>query len=277
MKRSLFWKAAFLVGYALALAAFWLAAARGAEPDGERLTRTETEVGRRVPEYRSEYVRVVGPNASEIGRRCDAIVRALEERYGTPEYWRVFPVRYAPNLGGAVAGYTEYVEPNVTEVAIFQTFDESVGATLDHELTHAFFFYYLHKNFDLMLNEGLAQHSEYASRSRLRELVCARYRAGEFAPLAALYGSNRYDRTGLIYTEGFGVVDFLVARGGSKWFAAFMLDLTRETDDIDLSLRRFYGYASLDELEEDWLEFVRGGQDCANTRAVALPKEEKEK
>jgi len=252
VKRRLFgnlWKRASAVCCGLALALL-CAGAQGAEPS-----------------YRSEYVAVTGPNAAAIGRECDAIVKRLEARYGKPAYWRVFPVNYAPGRGGAVAGYTIYQTPNVVEVAIFQTFEESRGKTLDHELTHAFFFYYLQSNFDLLMNEGLAQNSEYGSRDRLRDQVYARWARGDFLPLDALYGLNRYDRGLLIYTQGFSVVDFLIARGGSKWFAAFMLELTA-TKDLDRALSRFYGYANLSAFERDWLEYVRQGQDRANVRAL---------
>ncbi|MBQ9873653.1 MAG: hypothetical protein IJM30_04230 [Thermoguttaceae bacterium] len=218
----------------------------------------------------SKFVVVQGFDGAErekVERECVAIVRGLAERYGKPRYWRVFPVRFAPGKGGAIAGYTSYRRPSVTEVAIFQTFEESRGGTLDHELTHAFFFHYLESNFDLLLNEGLAQNSETANRARLRNWVCARFQAGDFAPLASLYGSNRYDSGLLMYVEGFGVVDYLLARGGSKWFAAFMIDLV-EKDDVEASLRRFYGIASLDALEREWLEYVAEGQNRATVRAV---------
>lgn len=279
--KQLFWKVAFLAGYGLLLGALWSAVSLGAEADrrpnereyGEQnVEARERNAAAGASEYRSEYVIVRGPEAARIGRQCDAIVRSLETRYGKPRYWRAFPVTYAPGRGGAVAGYTSYSSPNVEEVAIFQTFESSVGGTLDHELTHAFFFYYFESNFDLFLNEGLAQNSEYASRPRLRAQVYTRGASGEFLPLASLYGLNRYDPGALIYTQGFSVVDFLIARGGSRWFAAFVDELTNERRDITNALERFYGYRSLDELERAWLEYVCAGQDRKRVGAVGTER-----
>ena len=249
MKTAAAWKAAsvFCVGALLmALGSF----ARGQDAD-----------------YRSEYVVTTGPDANSIARECDAIVKRLEERYGRPKYWRVFPVRFAPGRGGSVAGYTIYSRPNVVEVAIFQTLDEARGGTLDHELTHAFFFYLLQSNFDLFLNEGLAQNSEYRRRESLRQTVYRRYLNGEFWELDRLYGRDAYDGGLLIYHEGFSVVDFLIARGGSLWIAAFMDELVR-SNDVDKTLDRYYGYRDLNELQNAWIDYVERGQDRRTVGAV---------
>ena len=170
--------------------------------------------------------------------------------------------------GGSVAGYTSYAGGVVREVVVYQSFDVARGGTLDHELTHAFFFYWLDANFDLFLNEGAAQNSEYRRREALRRTVYSRYRNGDFVPIDKLYGRNSYDGSLLIYHQGFSVVDFLIARGGSKWFAAFLDDLTRGTRDINKAFKGFYGYADLKELEADWLDYVESGQDRAATRNV---------
>lgn len=217
---------------------------------------------------RSEYVVVSGENADALAQECDQIIKRLEARYGKPRYWRPFPVRFAPGKGGNVAGYTSYVCPNVLEVAIFQTPDEARGGALDHELTHAFFFYYLRSNFNLLLNEGLAQNSEYANRARLRENVWRRFESGDFASLRSLYQRRQYDANMLIYCQGFSAVDFLIGRGGSKWFAAFVDDLTNGSQDLTTALKRFYGYDGVDEWEDAWLEFVVNGQERAAVRAV---------
>ena len=220
-------------------------------------------------QYRSRYVVATGPNAAAIERECDAIVERLMARYGVPARWRVFRVRVEPRPGGAVAGYTLYSEPDVIEVVSFRSLEESRGSVLDHETTHAFFFYLLGSNFDLFVNEGLAQNSEYRERARLREQVWRRYNAGEFLPLSALYGRNEYDPGLLLYTESFSVVDYLVGRGGSRWFAEFVAYLTHDAPDVGDALLAFYGYASLAELERDWLDYVRSGQSRPSTRAVA--------
>ena len=218
--------------------------------------------------FGSEYVRAEGAiDVARVERACDAIVERLKARYGSPRRWEVFPVRFVGARPG-IAGYTSYLRPKVLEVAICQSFEESLGGTLDHELTHAFFFYYLDSNCDLFLNEGAAQNSESRNRARLRATVCARARNGDFLPLDQLYGRNEYDPNLLLYSQGFSVVDFLIARGGSKWFAAFLDDLTNGSQDVGAALRNFYDCESLDALESEWLEYVQAGQDRDATRAV---------
>lgn len=247
---------AYLLSYALSFASLCALNASGAEPVASRALSSEARFW------------VEGANASTIARECDAILDRLESRYGRPKYWRAFPIRFLPNRGSGVAGYTSYARPNVEEVVIYQPFESSVGGVLDHELTHAFFFYYVNANFDLFFNEGLAQNSEYASRKRLREQVYRRCAKGEFLPLDSLYALNRYDSGLLIYTQSFSVVDLLLARGGSRWLGAFLRELNARPNDLDRALKRFYGYETLDALEQDWLDYVREGQNRMRVKAL---------
>ena len=214
--------------------------------------------------------RLTAPS-EEIADECDKILDRLEERYGKPKVWRSFPVYFRAYTGNGVAGYTMYNGERVTEVVVYESFQNSVGATLDHELTHAFFFYFLNSSFDLFLNEGLAQNSEYKRRASLRQTVYRRYSNGEFWSIDRLYGRNSYDSSLLIYHEGFSVVDFLIARGGSEWLAEFMRDLVAR-DNVDESLRIFYGYQSLKELQKDWLNYIEGGQDRLTVGAIGGSK-----
>lgn len=203
----------------------------------------------------------------EVADEADRILDRLEERYGKPRVWHAFPIYYCKYQNDGVAGYTLYSAPEVKEVVIYEKFGDSVGGTLDHELTHAFFFYFLNSNFDLFLNEGLAQNSEYRRRESLRQTVYRRYSAGQFWELDKLYGRNKYDSGLLIYHEGFSVVDFLIGRGGSAYFAAFMQELVR-SNDFDGCLRSFYGYKNIKELQAAWHAYIETGQDRATLPAV---------
>lgn len=218
--------------------------------------------------YSSKYVTVTGSKSEEIGKECDAIIEALTIRYGAPRVWTQFPVIFTSGGGGRIAGYTSYQGGVVKEVVVYQSFDVARGGTLDHELTHAFMFYWLNSNFDLFLNEGVAQNSEYKRRQTLRQIVYNRYNDGEFIALGQLYGRNQYDSRLLLYHQGFSVVDFLIARGGSLWFVAFLDELTNGGSDISKALKDFYGYESLKELELDWIEFVENGQDRSQVAPI---------
>ena len=203
----------------------------------------------------------------EIADACDKILDRLEARYGTPRVWRSFPIYFRRYTGNGIAGYTQYTNGRVAEVVVYENLETAVGGTLDHELTHAFFFYLLNSNFDLCLNEGLAQNSEYRRRESLRQTVYRRYSNGEFWPIDRLIGRNRYDNGLLIYHEGFSVVDFLIARGGSLWMTAFLNELVK-TNDVDATLERFYGYKNLTELQSAWFAYIEGGQDRQSVDAI---------
>ena len=203
----------------------------------------------------------------EIADACDKILDRLEVRYGKPKVWKSFPVYFRRYTGNGIAGYTQYSSGGVVEVVVYEGLESAIGGTLDHELTHAFFFYLLNSNFDLFLNEGLAQNSEYRRRESLRQTVYRRYSNGEFWDISRLYGRNSYDSSLLIYHEGFSVVDFLIARGGSLWIAAFLDELVK-TNDVDKTLERFYGYKNLAELQTAWKAYIEGGQDRQSVEAI---------
>ncbi len=230
----------------------------------ERLECAEPTAEELQFSYSSKYVMA---QSNKIGAECDKIIEHLIARYGEPKKWTQFPVIFTSAPGGNIAGYTSYIAPVVSKVVVYQSYEQAVGGTLDHELTHAFFFYYFNSNFDLFLNEGLAQNSEYKRRNVLRQTVYVRYTNGDFWPLNQLYNRNQYDSALRIYHEGFSVVDFLIARGGSRWFAWFVDDLTNSTRNINKSLLEWYGYKTLSELENAWIKYIEEGQ---NTKS-AIP------
>lgn len=218
-------------------------------------------------EYRSNFVEVSGvADRAAVERECDAIIFRLIDRYGAPENWERFPVVFTGG-GRGYAGCTFYQKPRVIRVEICQSFATARGGTLDHELTHAFMFYKLNNVFSLFFNEGVAQNSECVQRDRLRETVYRRAANGEFIALDNLVNRNSYDGSLLIYHQGFSVVDFLIARGGSGWLCEFLDATTNGGVDLTDALKAFYGYKTFDEFETDWINYVGGGQD----RAAAQP------
>lgn len=219
-------------------------------------------------EYRSNFVDVSGvANRAEVERECDAIIFRLIDRYGAPENWERFPVVFTGG-GRGYAGCTFYQKPRVVRVEICQTFSAARGGTLDHELTHAFMFYRLNNVFSLFFNEGVAQNSEYAQRDRLRETVYRRVANGEFVALDNLVNRNSYDGSLLIYHQGFSVVDFLIARGGSAWLCEFLEATTNGGVNLSDALKTFYGYEAFDEFERDWEIYVNDGQNRAAVKPL---------
>lgn len=219
-------------------------------------------------EYRSNFVEVFGvSNRAEVERECDAIIFRLCDRYGAPKDWVKFPVVFTGG-GRGYAGCTYYQKPRVVRVEVCQTFASARGRTLDHEITHAFFFYLLNNSFSLFFNEGVAQNSEYNQRERLRSTVYRRASNGEFVPLSSLVNRNSYDGSLLIYHQGFSVVDFLIARGGSAWLYEFLDDLTNGTQNLNECLKRFYGYNTFSDFETDWWNYVDGGQNRAGVEPL---------
>ena len=225
--------------------------------------RAVRNAGRVASPYRERFC---APSI-EIADEVDRILDRLEEHYGKPKVWKPFPIYFKRYTGNGVAGYALVFPAGRKEAVVFEPFANSVGGTLDHELTHAFLFYYLNSNFDLFLNEGLAQNSEYRRRESLRQTVYRHYNNRDFWALSSLYGRNAYDGGLRIYHQGFSVVDFLIARGGSLWIGEFLKELVA-TNNINQCLMRYYGYKNISELQSDWIDYVITGQNRHAVGAV---------
>ena len=214
----------------------------------------------------SEYVVAKGfSDNADIENKCDKIIRSLERRYGKPKRWKKFPVVCGYTSPG-VAGYCRSDGQNVSEIRLHPSYADFDGRSGDHELTHAFIVYRINGNTNLFWNEGTAQNSEYKDRKSLRATVYNRFKGGEFVPLNSLIRRGGYDGGLLLYHQSFSVVDFLIAQGGSKWFLAFFCEM--ETTNVDDALKRYYGYKDVGELEKDWKEYVRGGQNRSAVQTV---------
>lgn len=230
----------------------------GEANEGEQMEkRAQTETGRFV-------VQGGGGRSDEIARECDAIADYLEERFGAVD-WGSFPVVFGSTPAG-IAGYCRSDSDEVREIRIGVGYDNSLGAALDHELTHAYVVYKIGSGSNLFWNEGTAQNAEYASRERYRKTIYRRMKADDVSPIRDLIERDGYDTRFRLYNQSFSVVDFLIARGGSQWFIAFFEE--SERSGVDEALKLYYGYADVEALENDWKRYVRQGQDRSKARTV---------
>jgi len=207
--------------------------------------------------YGSDYV---STQSAEAGSACDAIIKRLENWYGTPERWSKFPVYFRGYTGNGVAGYTQYSGDRVSEVVVYFPLEKTEGGTLDHELTHAFTFFLVGGNYDLFFNEGASQCSEVKRLDELRTATYQQYARGEFWRLRDLIGRNRYDDRLRMYRQSYSVVEMLIRLGGRDYFGRFLCEL-KSSGDVDGTLERFYGFGSVDELEAKWIEYLNNGQE----------------
>lgn len=124
---------------------------------------------------------------------------------------------------------------------------------LEHELAHVLLASRFGDTMPTWANEGIASQYDNPRRHDLR-----RQKLSGFVEIDSWPHLDRL-MTGEIrqpwqYAAAVSLTEYLVARGGTERFLAFVDD---SRSDLDAALANHYGTASLSELEQQWRAFVR--------------------
>jgi hypothetical protein len=145
------------------------------------------------------------------------------------------------------------------DMRIEGTVDRLIASVLPHEVTHTVLAYYFRVPVPRWADEGGAVLSEDdQERSRhdglVRQILNSRGRA---IPLSRLFTLTQYPRDVMVlYAEGYSVTNFLVGKSKSRQaFLRFVADGMRQ--GWDRAAQTHYGYRSVNELEEAWLQHLR--------------------
>jgi hypothetical protein len=144
-------------------------------------------------------------------------------------------------------------------------FDE----TLTHELTHMLLEDFMRENMEnvpLWLNEGLAMFEEYSKDRKFANwtgnstYLYRKLKKGEFMNLEELF-LNREDRSmvNLFYKESQSIVAYLInSRPGYRKRFTQMLLKIKEGKNLEEALTSSYSkYKSLEDLNEEWVKFIK--------------------
>lgn len=142
-----------------------------------------------------------------------------------------------------------------------------LSAALPHETTHAV----LIGNFGAWTlprwaDEGIAVLSEPRAKVKKEHFDdLARHRHnGKLFPLSQLMRQNDYPEAHLIrvfFGQSVSLVDFLVKEKGPRVFTQFVRDGLR--DGYEPALQRHYGYRSIADMEQRWIQFAFGAKESA--------------
>jgi hypothetical protein len=99
----------------------------------------------------------------------------------------------------------------------------------------------------------------------VREILNTRSRA---IPLRRLFRLSQYPPDVMVlYAEGFSVTEFLVSKSGRPAFLHFLARGMQ--GDWDGAARAHYGFNSVDELEQAWLQYLRTGRPVQRDEVLA--------
>ncbi len=125
----------------------------------------------------------------------------------------------------------------------------SIGATLEHELTHAVFATEFGDALPVWAHEGAASQADDAERKIIRARLVAGYRrSGHWPSVAEVFASSHISPGDQdAYTVSAEVTRILIARSGKPKFLAFAVQ--GKSQGYDQALREHYGIAGVRGLE----------------------------
>ncbi len=137
-----------------------------------------------------------------------------------------------------------------------------IDSVLPHEVTHTILATYFRRPLPRWADEGAATLAEHPSEKQrlinkaLRDLPSARR-----IPLNVLLSQTEYpqnmDQVLTLYAEGYLLADFLVRKRGRRCFLQFVQ--TALARGWETAIRKYYGFASVSELERTWQNWVLAG------------------
>ncbi|MFO0926116.1 MAG: hypothetical protein U0736_03630 [Gemmataceae bacterium] len=157
------------------------------------------------------------------------------------------------------------------------TLDRLVASVLPHEVTHTVLAHHFRCPVPRWADEGGSVLSEdEQERSRHDTLVRQILNTpGRAIPLRRLFTLTQYPRDVMVlYAEGYSVTNFLVSKSSRGHFLNFLADGMRQ--GWDTAVATHYGYRTVDELEQAWMQHLRENRrppttlaSAGNTRPVA--------
>lgn len=206
----------------------------------------------------AELARTVGDSA-EVFRRDLAIYWLGGE---LPPWPNPCPVRVIAGQNLAAQGVTTY---NRAPVRDFQM--EVVGSpqrildsVLPHEVTHTILATYFGRPLPRWADEGICTTVEHESERQKHEAKLREFlRSRRGIAMNKLFLLTEYPSDVLpMYAQGYSVCQFLIAQNGPRSFVEFLGDYMQNPSWTQ-NVRSHYGYESLAELQQAWLQWVSQG------------------
>lgn len=131
---------------------------------------------------------------------------------------------------------------------------------LPHEVTHTVLATHFGRPLPKWIDEGICITAESrAERRSCTDLLYTVLSTNRGVAFDKMFTLSRYpEDLQPIYAQGYSLVQFLVNRGGRRQLLEYVADGSSSGQWADAT-RNHYGFDSLTELQEAWLEWVRDG------------------
>ncbi|GAB4131491.1 MAG: hypothetical protein Kow0040_10830 [Thermogutta sp.] len=231
-------------------------------------------------EYRSANFVIHNPDpqfAQQMGQAAEAYRKQLAVLWlgeELPNWSRPCPVTVQDGPGLGAGGQTTFIfdrgEVYGWEMAIQGSRERLLDSVLPHEITHMILASHFRRPLPRWADEGAATSVEHASeREKHRRMLIHFLRGRRGIPFNRMFAMEEYPRDIMpLYAQGFALADYLIQEGGHRRFVQFLED-GLAGGDWHATVRKYYGYEELGDLQTQWVAWV--GQGYPDRRPRTLP------
>lgn len=231
-------------------------------------------------DFRTTNFLVMAPSpqlAQAVGVAAETFRRDLAIHWlggELPPWPNPCPVRVVAGENLAAQGVTTYNRSPVRDfqMEVVGSPERILDSVLPHEVTHTVLATYFGRPLPRWADEGICTTVEHASErqkheAKLREFLGTR----RGISMNKLFLMTEYPQDVLpMYAQGYSVCQFLIAQRGPQEFIRFIGGYM-QTPSWTLNVRNHYGYESLAELQQLWLDWVAKGSGPVDAYVKAMP------
>ncbi len=220
--------------------------------------------------YRTQNFVVEAPTsemAEEIGKAAEHFRHDLAIQWtgeAMPNWHQPCPIhaQVAPNLGagGATSFVFDHGEVFGWRMEIQGNHDRILDSVLPHEVTHTIFATHFRRPLPRWADEGACTTVEDISeRTKQDHLLIQFLHTGRGIAFSNMFVMSEYPKDILpLYAQGYSLARFLIDQKGQREFITYIGE-GMSSEDWTGTTYRHYGFASLGELQNSWLDWVKKG------------------
>jgi hypothetical protein len=162
--------------------------------------------------------------------------------------------------GGATSFVFDHGEVFGWQMNIQGPLDRVLDSVLPHEVTHTIIASHFRCPLPRWADEGACTTVEHVEeRNKQQKMLVTFLRSGRGIPFSQMFAMKDYPRDILpLYAQGHSLATYLLAHGGRAKFLQFVRD-GLQNEKWTEAVHRHYGYASLGQLQDTWLDWVKQG------------------
>ena len=220
--------------------------------------------------YRTANFIVEAPTpqlAEEIGKAAEQYRHDLAIEWigqSMPNWSRPCPIRaeVSPTLGagGATSFVFDRGEVFGWDMKIQGSRERVLDSVLPHEVTHTIFASYFRQPLPRWADEGACTTVEHSSEKNKQQVMLINFlHTGRGIAFDDMFAMKEYPNDVLpLYSQGYSLARYLIEQKGRREFLSFVGE-GMKSENWPGDLKKHYGYASLKDLQDQWLTWVKQG------------------